>query len=40
MMKEAKIVQIARSLQYLINNVDVWAVPYTELSNRTGITLH
>lgn len=30
-MKEVNIVQIARSLQYLINNVDVWAFPYTEL---------
>lgn len=31
MLKGAKIAQIARSLQYLINNVDVRAVPYTEL---------
>lgn len=31
MLKEAKIAQIAKSLEYLINNVNVWAVPYTEL---------
>jgi len=29
-LKEAKIAQIARSLEYLINNVNDWAVPYTE----------